>query len=408
MKKVLIITEKFPPINCVGGLRAAGFHLYLKDYGWNSYVLTYSDFCGNSNDNPLNSTNFNVVRMNCNEGRQTFFLRSFKKFFSCPQKIIASKTYDKFLEKASELILEQKIDMIWATAPSEWTHLLSSELSVKFSIPWVADFRDVPEIYYKKCFLNRLFFERLKQSRDRYLCTVSAITSVSKGLGIISKHYCEKKVTVILNGFDPEIHSKFENHSASNIFTILYAGTICFPRRDPRPFFDGVKILLKQNKISKENFQIIFLGVENFDIFDKYTIEIKDLLKIQKKRVSYAESIKAMYLSNVLLLLTIPQEKGIMTTKVFDYLASRRPILSVPSDNDCIDELLKETNAGISLSHPDAIANKILDWYNEWKQNGRISHYGIESKIESYSRQKQAGELSALLEKFTNTFTKDK
>jgi undecaprenyl pyrophosphate phosphatase UppP len=42
-----------------------------------------------------------------------------------------------------------------------------------------------------------------------------------------------------------------------------------------------------------------------------------------------------------------PQERGVYSGKVFEYLAAKRPILATGGTDDVITELLNETNAGI-------------------------------------------------------------
>jgi hypothetical protein len=43
-----------------------------------------------------------------------------------------------------------------------------------------------------------------------------------------------------------------------------------------------------------------------------------------------------------------PNEPGIYSGKIFEYLAARGPILAIGKYCDVVDELLKNTNAGIS------------------------------------------------------------
>jgi len=100
----------------------------------------------------------------------------------------------------------------------------------------------------------------------------------------------------------------------------------------------------------------------------------------------------------VLFLPGYPGHRGLMSGKVFEYLAAQRPILCAPGDGDCIDALLRETGAGVSCHTLDATARQLLEWYREWRRDGTIRYGGNRDAIMKFSRRRQAGQLAAVLE----------
>ena len=68
--------------------------------------------------------------------------------------------------------------------------------------------------------------------------------------------------------------------------------------------------------------------------------------------VSREVAIRKQWESQILLLLTWndPAEQGVYTGKVFDYLAARRPILSLGLSGGVVTKLLNDTNAGVHVS----------------------------------------------------------
>ena len=72
--------------------------------------------------------------------------------------------------------------------------------------------------------------------------------------------------------------------------------------------------------------------------------------------------------------------------------------MCIPGDNDCVDALLKETQAGVICRNAEETASQILRWYQEWQQTGTVSYYARDEQIMKYSREKQAGQLAELLD----------
>ena len=88
---------------------------------------------------------------------------------------------------------------------------------------------------------------------------------------------------------------------------------------------------------------------------------------------------------------------GIMTTKFFEALGVEKPVLCVPSDEECLDAVIKETNAGIAATSAEEVQSFILSKYAEWKANG-FTHQPVNpDQKRLFSRQYQAQQFEELL-----------
>ena len=115
--------------------------------------------------------------------------------------------------------------------------------------------------------------------------------------------------------------------------------------------------------------------------------------------VSHEDSVKYL-LSSTALLLVIPEiknDKGILTGKLFEYLAARKPIICIgPADGNAAD-IITECKAGktferIMSSETENYLNELI---SEWKRNKNIN---IENEnYKKYSRYNQANELSGII-----------
>ena len=94
-----------------------------------------------------------------------------------------------------------------------------------------------------------------------------------------------------------------------------------------------------------------------------------------------------------------PRAKGLLTGKLFEYLASGRPILCIgPEDGDAA-QLLKETQAGVTVGfdNKEKMKEVIKDLYQKYLEDGLPSNESKE--IEKYSRRALAGAYGKLLDR---------
>ena len=95
-----------------------------------------------------------------------------------------------------------------------------------------------------------------------------------------------------------------------------------------------------------------------------------------------------------------PNAKGILTGKIFEYLASSRPILAIGPENGEVADILKETQAGdiAGFHHKEKVGKILKTYYNSYK-SGKLN---IESKnTEKFSRKNITAELVKELEKLS-------
>ena len=116
--------------------------------------------------------------------------------------------------------------------------------------------------------------------------------------------------------------------------------------------------------------------------------------------VSHAFAVKRMHEATVLLLTIrhFPGASGTVTGKIFEYLASGRPILGTgPVDGDAAN-LLDETGSGRMCAQSDAegIETNILDLYRSWKSDG-LPGFDRNERIDRFSRRSQTGLLADIL-----------
>jgi len=116
----------------------------------------------------------------------------------------------------------------------------------------------------------------------------------------------------------------------------------------------------------------------------------------------HEEVLKESAASQVLLLLlnNTPNVMGIVPGKIFEYLATRRPVLCIGPTNGDSARIIRESKAGITCNFDDkpAMKNAILGLYERFKQGSLQNQDG---EIDSFSRKGLTGKISALLKELS-------
>ena len=81
----------------------------------------------------------------------------------------------------------------------------------------------------------------------------------------------------------------------------------------------------------------------------------------------------------------------------FEALGVEKPVLCVRSDEECLAQVIRETNAGIAATTAEEVKAFILDKYSEWQQNGFTRQAVNQAQKQLFTRQYQAGQFEALL-----------
>jgi len=382
MNKVLIVTYYWPPSGGAGVQRWLKFSKYLPEFGWEPIILTVdpefaaypvTDF-SLKEDLPssikvystpainyfgiykkdiskIPSAGFANSIDNTLKGKLLRFIRG-NFFLPDPRKGWNKYAY----KKACELIETEGIKNIITTSPPHSTQLVGLKIKKKYpALNWIADLRDPwTDIYYYKQFYPTFFSKLIdlgyEESVLRKADKIITVGASLKNLFSAKVKGIESKTEVITNGYDKDDFSGMIAETPSK-FTITYVGTLS----DIYPV-DGFLNALYSFKEKRNEFILRFIG----------TVSQKQKDLIQSKTgasivefipyVDHTEAIKYMLNTSVLLLI-IPDHqsnKSIITGKLFEYLASGKPIVCLgPADGDAA-VIIEITGHGITFSYADS------------------------------------------------------
>ena len=424
MKKLLLITYYWPPSGGAGVKRWLKLSKYLALQGTEVHILTvnpdqasyttidhsllkdvhaklhihqtdsfeiinyYSKVVGKKNVPSAGFSNVNndsFLQKTVNSLRSNFFIPD-------PRRGWNKYAY----KKAKEIITEHNIQTVITTSPPHSTQLIGLKLKEKFNINWIADLRDpCTDIYYYHLLGHSRLSKRIDKKMEKNVIERSdRILTVSKGLLEIfsskSDQNIRDKIKLIPNGYDPDDFSQpLNSPKQENSFVIAYTGTMS-NQYAPEVFFDAL------NKVkTTKRVKVQFIGSIASDILAKirdkdYEVEVIPTVP-HDQIVTFQRSADA-------LLLVIPKvsnAKGILTGKLFEYLASYKPIVGIVPEESDAREIIEDCKAGICFTRNESerLAAELTKLINSESNEIKPD----KTKIQSFSRENQAIQIQKLL-----------
>lgn len=418
MKKILLLTNSFPPINSPATNRYVSFAKYLTEFGYEVIVITpkwtessrnyleqKTGFITNSNfsDDTYQDT-YRVEKVEFS-GRdllgEVFLEKWIAKLTLNSGSYILGDLEKQMLNKVFSICEAENIDLIISGGLPEYLSKISSKASKKYDVPWIADYRDVigqvsiqatnRVDYYRQCLTRALYIRRDNQYTKSAVVKTAAvqkIVDILYGRGNSSVH-------LVMNGFNPNDFAFESSKQKSDKFTIIHGGTI-YPFQAPEIFLGGLKLFLEFSPELASKLSVKFFG-QSSDFIRPLTKdfpfpEIFEFSGYVERRILLDE----MKTSDLILFLSV-QEKGITTSKIYECLASQVRILSVPGDKDITSEMILRANAGGDASTPEAVKSALETSFYEWVRDGEVKSNVDLDYINQFSRKEQAKKLANII-----------
>jgi glycosyltransferase involved in cell wall biosynthesis len=412
--RILIIAHSFPPMNATAAHRPYSWARVWRDLGHEVHVLTpikhpidgaadlERDMSGiHVHEVPYllgrSAASGDAARVSRRRVERWEWLKTWTRrarlslaMFSDPRLL----AYFPMVRSGEAVLRRARFDLIVATSPPEVVFLVARTLSQRLHVPWIADFRD---LWFRDM---RLYQSRLASwlsgpVNSWLVKHASALVTVSRGLQQRLAGYLGRDVFISYNGFFERDHGAAVTPEPwrDGKVHIVYTGRVYPLRRDPGPLLRALEELKSSGTRLADRLAIDFYGFDEPWLLSLVRARgVEDCVKLHGF-VPYRDSVAAQRAADVLLFLdwTETQAEGVLTGKLFEYLASGRPVLGIGTRADTeAAQLIADARCGITLTRHEEIVAYLQQLLRSPRPPDTDASYAG-----AFSRERQASTLLA-------------
>ncbi len=309
------------------------------------------------------------------------------------------------LARARGLMKEERFDAVVTSSPPHSTQLIGYELKKEFNVPWIMDLRDpwTDIFYYSKlghskwsAAIDRKLEMKCLRQADKVMVVGSQLKRLVEEKLSIESENSASPVHVVSNGYDEADFNNIEFRGAKREgFHIAYTGTLsAFYRYGA--MFDAIR----ECATIHPGLTCTLYGAIPSDVQQDLLGHFEGIQFCSE--VSHTE-INAIQSQADLLLLVIPDVPNdglILTGKLFEYLRSGVPIMSLgPVDGDAAF-IVSECSAGQTFNRTqkeDMVSFLLAQIEAKAKANGEGLSPEVSQNVAAYSRENLAKEVLKIL-----------
>lgn len=298
------------------------------------------------------------------------------------------------LPRALGFAARRRFDAVLTTSPPHSGHLVGLALHRR-GLPWVADFRDGWTFesdrpawpWAGQGALDRALERAVAEGAERLVAVTDPIAADLRAR-------FGGEVATITNGFDPEEHGDHARlvplgaaAPAPDRHSLVHAGRMAYAGRSPGPLLEA----LERAPELSGRLEVLFAGPlseQERELIARPAFDgsVRAVGSLDRERTLALES-----RSDSLLVLTSGRRRGEATQKVFEYLASAKPILVLGEDTEAA-RIVAGAKGGIvaPAGDPDAIVaalRRLVDGEAAGAPAGAVQRYSYAQLAQAMAEQ---------------------
>lgn len=430
-RRVLLLAYYFPPAGGPAVQRILQFVEYLSDYGWLPTVLTVRQGAYPNRDlSLLESVPPSVdvyrtasldplalyARLTASSGDEEgslpagslgddpSWLESLARWVRANVFIPDARIgwWPFAVAAGKQRLRDGDFDMILSSGAPHSVHVIGRSLHRAIGTPWVADLHDPwTDISYYDELPHTDWARRLDARLERsVLRDASAVTTVSPSWAELFGSKAPNRYAVVENGFDAATFADVDE-PLDEPFVLAHIGKL-YASRNPTALWEALAALRSANAIP--DLRVRLIGTVDPVVCRSIAQHGLEPVVSIEPFVPHEEAIRQMTRSTLLLLTIEPfaQARGMITSKLYEYLASERPVLGIgPPDGDA-NAVLHDAGAGrvVSWDDPHTAAETIQVHYDAWAAGSPRAGASFDA-IQHHNRQHQAERMARLFDELT-------
>lgn len=355
--RVLLVCYYFPPLGGAGVGRPLALYKHLPEHGIRCDVLTVKPVTYRQYEPELlkGVETSRVYRSGSFDPQRLLYLAGIRKVKYATirrGKSISDRFFPdpkvgwvrSAVNLGRVLTANRHYDCIISTSPPISSHLVARKLAREFNTPWLADFRDFWTLYTAE----EWFDDKKKAARARAL--LGDITDKAAAVTVVNPAVAEYLGAgeVIYNSYDETRAELWQPPEDREWFRIGVLGTID-QLRPIKPLLELLAHLREHRPDLLARVRITQVGNLHSDDFaallDRYGLRDQSDLHGLRDR---EETIRLLSQTSMLYIGLCPQHgKGVVPARLFDLLASKRPLLASATADSEVAKLIRETESGV-------------------------------------------------------------
>ncbi|NJN66965.1 MAG: glycosyltransferase family 4 protein [Chloroflexaceae bacterium] len=329
------------------------------------------------------------------------------KYFIPDQQII---WYPWAVWTARNLLRSMPIRLLYSTSTPETDHLVGLTLKRLTGLPWVADFRDgwmfetIP--FRHTSSLRHAIESRLERA------VVTAADHIITASDALADDFCQRypqvapRMTVITNGYDPDDFAHIQRaEQRPPTFRVVHTGTFSLTRWNSS--LEG--LLTALSTMQSQQYPLM----QDLDVTLVGELSATELETIRRSgvcasfsmigSVPYPEALQHQVNAEVLLLIIPPGIVGMSNNKVFEYLATGRPILALAQDTSLAGRLITNLGAGLVVAPDDVVGiqRALQTFHAQWKAG--LLPTRVHPAVAQFDRRELTRKLAAVFDRLLET-----
>jgi len=396
--RVTLITSSFPESGFEKSFDIGNSYLIeipLKFYAKNPYL--------NESNRILN--NFPNKKTLLNQGLKSKLNPILEKLFPVSSGGMLYHDIFKYKNFIDEIIRNSKKTILITTYGPWFTLKIGNYFKKRYkNLIWLADFRDPS--FDISSYKNTFF----KSQTKKILKKADAIIVVTKQMQKEYEKLVKKKVIFLPNGYDGDCMFNLNQHKTKRkeYLNISYTGSIYNEKGEISYFVEALK--LSKEKAPNINFTFSYAGKDYRIVSEEFSKRNLGSLLNNHGMLTRDEALNLQSVSDVLLLVVYtgenPEEgKSIRPGKVYEYLATDKPILVIGPKNwemrdeiecDGVSKVFEKNQTNEMADYIIELANKEKIEINIQKRKEVLERYlyrnlatELEKEIENLLKQKE-------------------
>jgi glycosyltransferase involved in cell wall biosynthesis len=433
-RRVLFVSYLFPPVGGAGVQRAAKFVKYLPDFGWEASVLTVA--------NPSVPVYDATLAADLPPGTILRKARTWEPGYALKAAVSANgaapgggdgllrRLLKGVVRRVGNLVLQPDAQILWlpgavregmrllqevphdaivATAPPFSSFLVGAALSRRTGLPLVLDYRDEwdlssaymenkPHGPFSRWIQGRMQRRVVRVARA-LLATTRASAGALNAIGTAAPSAAQ--IEWIYNGFDPD---DFPTRRAAlpdhrQPYRLAYVGTL-WELTSVAPLVEAVRRFATQAPALAAGLELVFAG-RRTSAQEQVLARLVGLpcRVVTHSYVAHTQALDFLQSAHGLcvLLSDLPGARRVVPAKIFEYMAVKRPILTIAPRGEVWDLLRGHPRASCFL--PADVEGVAAHLAEEVRRHLRGECADFDDwNVSPYDRRHQAGQLATLLD----------